>query len=119
MVIVNKSKVRVSVLVRNTQGIMILFLLLVVGLVGGIYLFILNHMAFRGYVLQKQVESQKTLEAELSILETQIAKIEARDFLKKNKQIKQFATYDKPQFFVQKDSFTAQKPIEISAASEL
>lgn len=119
MVIVNKSKVRVSVLVRNTQGIMALFFLVVIGLVGGVYLFIQNHMAFRGYVLQKEVESQKLLEAELSILETQIAKIEAQDFLHKNRTIKQFLTYDKPQFFVKKDSFTAQSPVEIIPPSEL
>jgi hypothetical protein len=119
MMSVNKSKVRVSVLVQNTQGIMALFCLVMIGLIGGVYLFMLNHMAFRGYVLQKEVESQKSLETQLSTLETKIAKIEAQEYLNKSRTIKNFATYQKPHFFVQKNSFTAQKLMKDQQPAEL
>lgn len=119
MMSVSKSKVRVSVLVQNTQGIMALFCFVVIGLIGGLYLFMMNHMAFRGYVLQKEVESQRSLETQLSALENNIAKSEAREYLQKNRIIKQFATYEKPMFFVKKDTFTAQKPVKTAQKSEL
>lgn len=106
-------------MVQSTQGMAVLFFLLVIGLVGGLYLFTMNHMAFHGYVLQKQIEQQKDLNTELSILETKIAKIETQEFLVKNKFIKDFPAYEKPQFFVQKDSFTAQKESISAFNSEL
>jgi hypothetical protein len=116
---VKQSKIRVSVLVKNTQGVIAVFLLAIVGSIGGVYLFILNHVAFRGYVLQKQVEEFKSLETQLSTLETTIAKIEAQEFLQKNRMIKSFDTYDTPQFFVQKDVFTAKETLRENFHSEL
>ena len=106
-------------LVENTQGIIAIFLLAVVASVGGIYLFLLNHVAFRGYVLQKQVEELKSLETQLSTIETTIAKIESQEYLHKKNIIKSFDTYDTPQFFVKKDIFTAKETLRKNFHSEL
>ena len=75
---------------------------------GGVSLFVLNHMALRGYAFQKEAEKREVLLNKISIIETKIAGIESRYTLKKSKDTKSMVAQNNRYLYVENEIKTAQ-----------
>ena len=103
-----KQKKTLTEIAHSTHATLLTLLGLVSVLLGGIALFVLNHVALRGYVFQVEAEKREALLNDIAILETKIAGIESRFSLKKSNTTKSMVTRNNGYIFVEPETKTAQ-----------
>ena len=107
MAVVKPRKTRLSVIALQTHHTLVALLFLVALVLGAIYLFLLNHVAFRGYVLQQEMQQNAQLAESAEILDMRISKAQAQEFLAKGKPYKSLVVQNRPRFVVLKPNLTA------------
>jgi len=104
-----KNRVRLSVLALQTKNMLFYLLLGIAISITAVYLFTLNHIAFRGYVLQKEAETGLELLEEISYIETKIARIQTRETLEKAINYYPLVPRERERFIRIEPNFTARE----------
>lgn len=103
-----KRKITLSKLFENTQRLYVYLVGSVIICLGAFYLFMLNGVAMRGYVLTVEASEQQSLLADIQLLDAVIAKKQAREYLKESKEIKQLIAKESANYVPVQATYTAQ-----------
>ena len=76
---------------------------------GILYLFMLNGVTMSGYVLTKETEAQYYLLEEIQLLDSQIARKEAREYISESSNAKTMIVRDNVSYVTIQPTYTAQK----------
>lgn len=104
-----RKRVRLSVVAKRTQTMLLYLLLGVVVFLGAVYLFFLNHVAFRGIVLQKEAQKNMELLTEMSHIDSKIASIQTREKLEKVLETRPMIERGRSEFMILTPNFTAKE----------
>lgn len=88
-----QPKISLSVLSQKTEKLLFIFLLIVLGLLGFLYLFTANNIIIKGYVLQKETKKIENHSVELENLDTIIANQNIQKNLIFNDQVKKMKKF--------------------------
>ncbi len=105
-----QKRIKLSFVVARTHRLLTYSLMLLGCILGSLYLFGMNSVAMKGYVLTKIIQENKTLTSEIEQLDAQISQFETREYLEKSSEDSYMVYHNQQrQFLVLKDVFTAQK----------
>lgn len=104
-----KRKLTLSKLFEHTQRLYVYLVGSVIICLGAFYLFMLNGVAMRGYVLTVEASEQQSLLQEIQLLDAAIAKRQSREYLTESKDVKFMATKETPRYVTVQQTYTAQK----------
>lgn len=106
---VAQRRKQLSFWVRYTNRLLLSIAGVMAITIGMVYLFFLNQVSMRGYVLNKELQKNDVITSEKSQLVAQIARMETREYLSKKDYAKVMVQRESSQYFVRRDKFTAQK----------
>lgn len=105
----NKKRIQLSFLVKRTDRLLKVSLYAVIIFLGSFYLFGMNQVAMRGYLLTKEAQKAQEIVKDLESLESLITQLETKDYLVKQSDTSFMVYNDERQFLVYKERYTAQK----------
>lgn len=105
-----KNRTRLSVVAVQTKNMLLYLLVGIAVVLGAIYLFLMNHIAFQGYVFQNQSDRNQELLGEVSYLDTKIARIQTAENLEKIvKKHYPMVSRDRDRFVIIQSGVTAKR----------
>lgn len=103
------KRTRISFLVQKTNTLLKVYLCIIIALLGSFHLFGLNKMSMKGYVLTKEAQKTQELLKKIDLIDTQITRLETKDFLTRKSMISLMLMPSQREFLVIKDRYTAKK----------
>lgn len=105
-----KSKrILLSSLIRRTRNMLTTYLSIIIFILGCLHVFSMNSVAMQGYLLTKEAQRSREIAMELERIDAQITQLETKEFLSKKTEASLMVYNDQKDFFVYKESYTAQK----------
>ena len=103
-----QNRLTLSKLFADTQRWFVYLMGSIIVCLGAFYLFMLNGVAMRGYVLTLEASAQQDLLAEIQILDAVIAKKQAREYLAESPETKVLEARRGSNYVIVQPTYTAQ-----------
>ncbi len=105
----SEKRIQLSFLIQKTNTLLTTYLSIITLILGFLYLFGLNTVAMRGYILTQEAYKSQVIAQELERLDSQITALDTKEFLTKKTEASFMVYNNKKDFLVYKAHYTAQK----------